>query len=83
MISLCGSPPAGFLESIELGLVLIIVFLCFTHYVAYKTEYYNEEFVYFSSGKKFMIYMGFLALNFCMLPILILIAFFLFATVFK
>ena len=80
MISLCGSPPEGFFQSIGIGLILIIAFLCFTHYKAYKTQYYNEEYVYFSTGRKFLIYIGFLALNFCLVPVLIMVAFFLYAT---
>jgi hypothetical protein len=83
MISLCGSPPAGFFESIGIGLILVIVFLFFTHYKAYKTEYYNEEYVYFSSGKKALIYLGFLAINLCIVPLLIIVCVFLYTGISK
>lgn len=76
MISLCGSPPNGFFQSVLVALILIVVFLGFTHYKAYKTQYYNEEYVYFSAGKKALIYLLFLAINLCVVPVLILISVF-------
>jgi uncharacterized membrane protein len=83
MISLCGSPPDGFFQSIGIGLIIIIMFLCFTHYKAYQTQYYNEEYVYFSVGKKTLIYLVFLAVNLCIIPVLILLAVFLYAGILK
>ncbi|KFF06808.1 hypothetical protein B0A68_00805 [Flavobacterium reichenbachii] len=78
MISLCGSPPAGFVEFIVVLLVLILVFLIFTHYKIYNSQYYTEEFVYFSTGKKLMLYLLFLAVNLCIIPVVTLITVFLY-----
>ncbi len=83
MISLCGSPPEGFFQLIGVSLIITIVFLSFTHYKVYKTDYYNEEYVYFSSGKKVLLYLLFLAINLCVLPLLLLISVFLYARVLK
>lgn len=72
MISLCGSPPAGFFELIGIGLIVVILFFLFlSHYGVYKSGYYNEEFVYFSTGRKFLLYIGFLIINLCIIPLLI------------
>jgi hypothetical protein len=79
MISLCGSPPAGFFEFIGIVLIVILVFLCFTHYKIYNSQYYTEEFVYFSTGKKLALYLLFLAVNLCIIPVVTLIAVFLYA----
>ncbi|MEN2415606.1 hypothetical protein [Flavobacterium mesophilum] len=79
MVSLCGSPPAGFFELIGVSLIIAVIFLGFTHYKAYKTDYYNEEYVYFSDGKKVLLYLLFLALNLCVLPLLLLLVVSLYA----
>ena len=83
MISLCGSPPEGFFQFIGVSLVLTVGFLSFTHYKVYKTDYYNEEYVYFSAGKKVLLYLLFLAINLCVLPLLLLIAIFLYKEILK
>lgn len=83
MISLCGSPPDGFFQIIEIGLITLSIFLFYVHYKAYKSQYYNEEYVYFSTGRKFLIYIGFLAISLCITPVVILISFFIYAGLFK
>lgn len=83
MISLCGSPPEGFFQFIGLSLILTVVFLSFTHYKVYKTDYYNEEYVYFSASKKFVLYLLFLAINICVLPLLLVMAIFLYKGILK
>ncbi len=83
MISLCGSPPDGFFQAIGIGLIIISVFLFYVHYKAYKSQYYNEEYVYFSAARKFLIYIGFLSISLCVTPVLILISFFIYAGLFK
>ncbi|WPO80756.1 hypothetical protein [Flavobacterium sp. KACC 22761] len=44
-------------------LITIAVFLIYIHYRIYKSEYYNEEYVYFSSWKKLFLYIGFLMVS--------------------
>ncbi len=79
MISLCGSPPQGFFESFTIGLLLAAGFIFYTHYRISKTEYYKEEFVYFSFGKKIILYLSFLMVNLCIVPLLLLICFRIFS----
>ena len=45
------------------GFVIAVFFFIFIHYRVYKSGYYNEEYVYFSSGKKTWLYLGFLLVN--------------------
>ncbi len=80
MISLCGSPPAGFFHALfTIGLVVTVAFMLYTHYKVYKSEYYKEEFVYFSIGKKIILYVSFLMVNLCIIPLLLLLCLFLFS----
>ncbi|BFM43597.1 hypothetical protein CFS9_22380 [Flavobacterium sp. CFS9] len=60
------------------GFVLAFLYFILTHYKVYKSEYYNEEYVYFSSGRKFFLYIGFLIVNLCVAYLL----FFIFALIF-
>lgn len=39
------------------------IYLVYAHYRAYKTKFYSEEYVYFPSGKKVVMYLGFLIVN--------------------
>ncbi|KAF2509957.1 hypothetical protein EYY60_10565 [Flavobacterium zhairuonense] len=45
------------------ALATIAVFLIYIHYRLYRSEYYNEEYVYFSSWKKLFLYIGFLIVS--------------------
>ncbi|WP_026730696.1 hypothetical protein [Flavobacterium denitrificans] len=47
------------------ALVTIAVFLIYIHYRLYRSEYYNEEYVYFSAFKKLFLYVGFLIVSLC------------------
>lgn len=60
------------------GFIMALLFFIFIHYRIYKGEYYNKEYVYFSSGRKVVIYLGFLIVNFCVAYII----FFVFMLVF-
>jgi len=60
------------------GFITAVLFFIFIHYRVYKSEYYNEEYVYFSSARKVSIYLGFLFVNFCVAYII----FFVFMLVF-
>lgn len=79
MISLCGSPPADFILSFIFGLIMAVVLFFISHYKAYKSQYYKEEYVYFSVTKKVMLYVSFLAINLCIFLLLLLICVFLFS----
>jgi hypothetical protein len=46
------------------GFLIVVLFFIFIHYRIYKSQYYNEEFVYFSSARKAALYLGFLLVNF-------------------
>ncbi|MBZ4041806.1 hypothetical protein [Flavobacterium hibisci] len=79
MISLCGSPPASFMMAFITGLILAVILVFISHYKVYNSQYYKEEYVYFSVSKKVILYLSFLAINLCILPLLLLICVFLFS----
>jgi hypothetical protein len=79
MISLCGSPPADFILAFISGLILAVIILFVSHYKAYNSQYYKDEYVYFSVSKKVVLYVSFLAINLCIFPLLLLICVFLFS----
>jgi len=60
------------------GFITAVVFFIFIHYRVYKSDYYNEQYVYYSSGRKLIIYIGFLLVNF----FVVYIIFFVFTMVF-
>jgi hypothetical protein len=59
----------GFTEEMIFGLsggfILALIYFIFVHYRIHKSKYYNEEYVYFSSGRKIILYLGFFVVNFC------------------
>lgn len=79
MISLCGSPPLGFILALITGLIIALGFLFISHYKAYNSRYFKEEYVYFPVTKKVILYISFLAINLCILPLLLLICVILFS----
>ncbi|PBJ11708.1 hypothetical protein BSF42_24350 [Flavobacterium sp. ACN6] len=79
MVSLCGSPPPGFFPAFMIGLAAAAGFLFYTHYRISKTDYYKEEFVYFSLGKRIILYLSFLMVNLCTIPLLLLICVLIFS----
>lgn len=60
------------------GFITALLFFIFIHYRIYKSEYYNEEYVYFSAGRKVVLYIGFLIVNCCVAHII----FFVFTLIF-
>lgn len=81
MISLCGSVPNGFFEAIGIGFIVILGVLFYTHYKVYTSKYYNEEYVYFSAGKKVLLYLLFLAINICAVPLLIIVSLYVYTRI--
>ncbi len=53
------------------GFICAVIYLIWGHYSTYKTKYYSDEFIYFSIGKKLILYISFLLAN-------LLVAFLLF-----
>ncbi|MEN2415607.1 hypothetical protein [Flavobacterium mesophilum] len=45
------------------ALATIAVFIIYMHVRVYRSDYYNEEYVYFSSWKKLFLYLGFLIVS--------------------
>jgi len=55
------------------GFIVAVLFFIFIHYRVYKSNYYKDEFVYFSSEKKVVFYIGFLIVNFFVAYILLFV----------
>ena len=64
IIALHGGLSREMIFGIAGGFSIAILFFIFIHYRMFKSEYYNEEYVYFSSGRKIVLYFGFLMVNF-------------------
>lgn len=79
MISLCGSPPEGFILAFITGLFMAVALIFISHYKVYNSQYYKEEYIDFSVMKKVILYISFLAINLCILPLLLLICVILFS----
>lgn len=71
MIALHGGLYEEMIYGLGGGIIIAVLFLIFIHYKIYKSPYYNEEYVYFSSGRKIILYLGFIIVN-------LLVAYFLF-----
>ncbi|KAF2329456.1 hypothetical protein [Flavobacterium daemonense] len=71
IIALHGGFSAEMLYGLGGGFVAAVLFLIVIHYRIYHSEYYNEEYVYFSSIKKIALYLGFITIN-------LIVAYFLF-----
>jgi hypothetical protein len=65
MIALHGGFSEEMIYGLGGGFFIALLFFIFRHYRMYKSDYYNEEYVYFSSGRKFILYLGFLVVNLC------------------
>lgn len=65
IIALHGGLSEGMIFGLGGGFISALLFFIFIHYRIYKSEYYNKEYVYFASGRKAAIYIGFLVVNFC------------------
>lgn len=63
MIALHGGFSEEMIYGLGGGFIIAFLFFIFIHYKVYKSEYYNNEYAYFASGRKFILYLGFLAVN--------------------
>jgi hypothetical protein len=66
IIALHGGLTLELLAGIIGGYICAAIYFIYAHYRMYKTKYYNEAYVYFSVGKKLIIYLGFLIINLCL-----------------
>ncbi|MEN2488165.1 hypothetical protein AAYQ05_10255 [Flavobacterium sp. B11] len=71
MIALHGGFSEEMLYGLGGGFIVAVFFLIVIHFRIYQSSYYNEEYVYFSSGKKIALYLGFITVN-------LIVAYFLF-----
>lgn len=79
IIALHGGMTAEMLYSFLSGFVAAVAGVVYAHYRVYKTAYYQEEYTYFSTGKKLLIYFVFLMVNLCFACLLFWIFTFIFA----
>ncbi|MBE8725546.1 hypothetical protein [Flavobacterium hungaricum] len=79
IIALHGGFTLELLYSLVGGFIAAIAFVVYVHYRVSKTEYYREEYVYFSEGRKLLIYFGFLIVILCFAYLLFWIFTFIFA----
>ena len=66
MIALHGGFSEQMIYGLAGGFITALLFFIVIHFRVYKSEYYNEEYVYFSSGKKLALYLVFLVVNLCL-----------------
>lgn len=83
IISLSCGPTLEILLSLYGGFIGAAILVVYAHYKMYKTKYYNEEYAYFSLGRKLIIYLGFLIVNLCFATLLFWIFSFILLFVFK
>jgi hypothetical protein len=62
-IALHGGLTGEMLFSIIGSYIFTAIYLIYAHYRTYKTKYYSEEYIYFSTGKKVIMYLGFILVN--------------------
>lgn len=70
MIALHGGLTIEMVYGMGGGFIGAAICFVYAHYKMYKTEYYNEEYVYFSTGRKLILYLGFLIVNLCFATLL-------------
>ncbi|KAF2511932.1 hypothetical protein [Flavobacterium foetidum] len=63
IIALHGGLPLEMLYGLGGGFFVAVLYFIFAHYKMGRTEYYNEEFVYFPTIKKLGLYLVFLFVN--------------------
>lgn len=78
-LSCGGGLTVEFLYSLAGGFIAAILCIVYAHYRVSKTEYYKEEYIYFSTGRKLLLYFGFLIVNLCFAYLLLWIFTFIFA----
>lgn len=66
MIALHGGLTTEMVYGMGGGFIGAAICFVYAHYKMYKTAYYNEEYIYFSTGRKLILYLGFLIVNLCL-----------------